>query len=53
MMLKNNLALAYVLLIGLPILTLFGVLQSGTGLTAVGRGGGAKQRRGQHCLPPL
>jgi Kef-type K+ transport system membrane component KefB len=33
MMLKDKLALAYVLLIGLPILILFGVLQSGTGLT--------------------
>ncbi|PWU00577.1 MAG: hypothetical protein C5B51_24945 [Terriglobia bacterium] len=33
-MLKNNLWLAYVLLVGLPLLMLIGVLQAGHGLTA-------------------
>jgi len=33
-MLKNNLPLAYILLVGLPVLMLFGVLQSGHSLTA-------------------
>ncbi len=33
-MFKNNLTLAYVLLVGLPLLALFGVLQSGNHLTA-------------------
>src|SRR5712692_2349643 len=32
-MFKNNLTLAYVLLVGLPLLILFSVLQSGGGLT--------------------
>lgn len=33
-MLKNHLALGYVLLVGIPLLILIGVLQAGAGLTA-------------------